>query len=111
MNDILDLDPYFLALAYIGFAISVVAFLPLYTKRIKVTYIIPLLCLGLLLYFLEAPLPWPDPLWDMNYAKIITEIIVIISLMTAGLKIGTHYKWSEWKRPLSLIVITMPFKE
>ena len=108
MNDILDMQPYFIAIAYIGFAISVVAFLPLYTKRIKVTYIIPLLCLGMLLYFLEAPLPWPDPLWDTNYAKVITEIIVIISLMTAGLKIGTRYKWSEWKRPLSLILITMP---
>ena len=108
MDTILNLQPYFIAIGYIGFAISIVAFLPLYTKKIKITYIIPLLCLGMLLYLLKAPLPWPDPLWDLDYAKIITEIIVIISLMTAGLKIGTHYNWNEWRRPLSLIAITMP---
>ncbi|MGB7395770.1 MAG: cation:proton antiporter, partial [Pricia sp.] len=108
MESILNLQPYFIAITYIGLAISLVAFLPLYTKKIKITYIIPLLCLGIVLFFLKAPLPWPDPLWDLDNAKIITEIIVIISLMTAGLKIGTHYKWHEWKRPLSLIVITMP---
>lgn len=108
METILNLEPYFIAIAYLGFAIAVVAFLPLYTKRIRVTYIIPLLCLGILLYALKAPLPWPDPLWNLDQAKLITEIIVIISLMTAGLKIGTHYKWKEWQRPLSLIIITMP---
>lgn len=108
MENILNMQPYFIAIAYLGLAISIVAFLPLYTKKIKITYIIPLLCLGMLLYAAKAPLPWPDPFWNLQSAKVITEIIVIISLMTAGLKIGTHYRWKEWKRPLSLIVITMP---
>lgn len=108
MDQLINAQPYFVAMAYLGFAISIVAFLPLYTKRIKITYIIPLLCLGMAMYLLGAPLPWPDPLWDLDITKIITEAIVIISLMTAGLKIGTQYKWREWKRPFLLIVITMP---
>ena len=108
MDDIINARPYFVAMAYLGFAISIVAFLPLYTKRIKITYIIPLLCLGMAMYLIDAPLPWPDPFWDLSTTKIMTEAIVIISLMTAGLKIGTQYKWKEWKRPFSLIVITMP---
>ncbi|SDB61535.1 sodium/proton antiporter, CPA1 family [Flavobacteriaceae bacterium MAR_2010_188] len=108
MDQLLNTSPYFVAMAYFGLAIAIVAFLPLYTRRAKVTYIIPLLCLGFLLYLIGAPLPWPDPIWDLDKAKIITEIIVILSLMTAGLKIGTQYKWNEWRRPLSLIVITMP---
>ena len=108
MEDVLNLQPYFIAIAYLGFAVSIMAFLPLYTKKAKITYIIPLLCLGMILYVIEAPLPWPEPLYNLNYGKIITEIIVIISLMTAGLKIGTHYSWNEWKRPLSLVVFTMP---
>ncbi len=103
-----EIEPYFLALAYVGFAISLMAFIPLYSKRIKITYIIPLLLLGMALYFLDAPLPWPDPLWELEFGKIVSEVIVIISLMTAGLKIGTSYKWTDWKKPLSLIVITMP---
>jgi len=84
------------------------AFIPIYTKKLKITYIIPLLFLGALIYLLDAPLPWPDPLWEMNFAKVVTEVIVIISLMTAGLKIGTSYSWKDWKKPLALIFITMP---
>ena len=108
MDDIINMQPYFMAIAYLGFALTVVAFLPLYTKKIKITYIIPLLCLGIVLFLIEAPLPWPDPLFNLNYSKTISEAIVIISLMTAGLKIGTHYKWKEWRPPFSLIVINMP---
>ncbi len=103
-----EIEPYFLALAYVGFAISLMAFIPVYSKKIKITYIIPLLLLGMALYFLEAPLPWPDPLWELEFGKIVSEVIVIISLMTAGLKIGTSYTWKDWKKPLSLIAITMP---
>jgi|TARA_R110002020_G_scaffold30237_1_gene95243 NhaP-type Na+/H+ or K+/H+ antiporter len=108
MEDVINMKPYFVAIAYLGFALTLVAFLPLYTKKIKITYIIPLLFLGILLYSINAPLPWPDPLFNLNYSKVITEVIVIISLMTAGLKIGTTYKLKEWRPPFSLIAITMP---
>ena len=104
----LDLTSYLLAFACIGFAISLMAFLPVYTKKIKITYIIPLLLIGICLYYLGAPLPWPDPLWELEVGTVVSEVIVIISLMTAGLKIGTSYGWQQWKKPLSLIVITMP---
>lgn len=103
-----EIPQYILAITYLGFAISLMAFIPIYTKKIKITYIIPLLIIGAILYVLGVPLPWPDPLWELQLGKIITEIIVIISLMTAGLKIGVNYKKDHWKRPLSLIVITMP---
>ena len=105
---VIEISSYFPALAYTGFAISLMAFIPVYSKKLKITYIIPLLLLGVCLYYLGAPLPWPDRLWELEFGKIVSEVIVIISLMTAGLKIGTSYKWSDWKKPLSLIAITMP---
>ncbi|WP_298328484.1 sodium:proton antiporter [uncultured Dokdonia sp.] len=105
---IVETPPYFVALACTGFTISLMAFIPVYSKKIKITYIIPLLLLGMILFFAGAPLPWPDPLWELETGKIVSEVIVIISLMTAGLKIGTSYKWSDWKKPLSLVAITMP---
>lgn len=108
MMAVIEISSYFPALAYTGFAISLMAFIPVYSKKLKITYIIPLLLLGVCLYYLGAPLPWPDPLWELEFGKIVSEVIVIISLMTAGLKIGTSYKWSDWKKPLSLIAITMP---
>lgn len=103
-----ETQTYLTALAYLGFAASLIAFIPLYTKKLKITYIIPLLLLGIILYLVGAPLPWHKPLWELDSAKIISEVIVIISLMTTGLKIGVNYSWKDWKKPLSLIVITMP---
>ncbi|MEC5158831.1 cation:proton antiporter [Chryseobacterium sp. MP_3.2] len=100
--------PYIIAFAYLGFAVTLIAFMPIYTKKLKITYIIPLLLLGMILYLSGAPLPWPNPAWEFETGKIVAEVIVIISLMTAGLKIGTTYTWKDWKKPLSLIAITMP---
>ena len=100
--------PYIIAFAYLGFAATLIAFMPIYTKKLKITYIIPLLLLGIILYLSGAPLPWPNPAWEFETGKIVAEVIVIISLMTAGLKIGTTYTWKDWKKPLSLIAITMP---
>ncbi|TVZ53358.1 cation:proton antiporter [Dokdonia sp. Hel_I_53] len=105
---LVKIPTYITALAFLGFAISLMAFIPVYSKKIKITYIIPLLLLGMALFSVGAPLPWPDPLWELKFGKIVSEVIVIISLMTAGLKIGTSYQWRDWKKPLSLIAITMP---
>ncbi len=84
------------------------AYLPLASKKAKIGYTIPLLVLGVVLYLFDAPLPWPDPIWPAKETKIFTEIIVIISLMTAGLKIGFTYSLKDWKKPLLLIGVTMP---
>lgn len=103
-----EIPSYISVMCYLGLAISLMAFLPIYTKKIKITYIVPLLILGALLYLIGTPLPWPDPLWDLKIGKIVSEVIVIISLMTAGLKIGVNYTKNDWKKPLSLLFITMP---
>lgn len=103
-----EIPSYITVMCYLGLAISTMAFLPIYTKKIKITYIIPLLIIGVILYLNESPLPWPDPLWDLKTGTIVSEVIVIISLMTAGLKIGVNYSKNDWKKPLSLILVTMP---
>lgn len=51
---------------------------------------------------------WPEPLWKQEWVKIITEIIVVISLMGAGLKIGVRYKLHHWRNTLRLIHTAMP---
>ncbi|WP_052184257.1 cation:proton antiporter [Psychroserpens sp. Hel_I_66] len=84
------------------------AYLPVASKKVKIGYTIPLLILGIILFLFDAPLPWPDPIWPAKETKIFTEIIVIISLMTAGLKIGFIYSRKDWKKPFLLIGVTMP---
>ncbi len=72
------------------------------------SFTIPLLLIGALMYFLKTPLPWPNPVWDIDMTLRFSELVVIISLMVAGLKIGLNYSWNEWKNPLRLIGFTMP---
>jgi len=97
-----------LVMAGLGFATLIMAWLPSLSKKIKISYPIMLLVVGALLYFLKIPLPWPDPFWPDTWLMYISEMIVIISLMGAGLKIGNDYSLSSWKIPFRLIAVTMP---
>jgi len=102
------MDTYFIVLLIIGLTTLLASFLPILLKKFKVSFTIPLLFLGAILYYLNAPLPWPDPIWKIDLTLRFSELVVIISLMVAGLKIGLNYSWKEWKNPLRLLSITMP---
>lgn len=99
---------HYLILAALGFATLIMAWLPSVSKKIKISFPILLLIIGFLLFWADIPLQWPDPLWNDLYLMYFSEIIVIISLMGAGLKIGKVFSYSAWKRPLLLLIITMP---
>ncbi|SFF74763.1 sodium/proton antiporter, CPA1 family [Salegentibacter agarivorans] len=95
-------------LAGIGFTTLIMAWLPSISKKIKVSGPIILLLIGFLLVGLGLPIGWPDPLWADEGLMYFSEMIVIISLMGAGLKIGNNYSFKAWKRPLLLVFLTMP---
>ena len=99
---------YFVILLIVGLTSLFASFSPIILKRFKISFTIPLLFLGAILYYLNAPLPWPDPVWNENLTIHFSELVVIISLMVAGLKIGLNYSWKEWRNPLRLLGITMP---
>lgn len=95
-------------MAGLGIATLIMAWLPSLARKIKISYPIILLGVGAILFFLEIPLPWPDPFWPDTWLLYISELIVIISLMGAGLKIGNDYRIESWKIPFRLILVTMP---
>ncbi|PRX42947.1 cation:proton antiporter [Salegentibacter salegens] len=95
-------------LAGIGFTTLIMAWLPSISKKIKVSGPIILLLIGFLLLGLGLPIGWPDPLWADKGLMYFSEMIVIISLMGAGLKIGNNYSFKAWKRPFLLVFLTMP---
>jgi len=102
------MDTYFVILLIVGLTSLFASFSPIILKRFKISFTIPLLFLGAILYYLNAPLPWPDPVWNESLTIHFSELVVIISLMVAGLKIGLNYSWKEWRNPLRLLGITMP---
>ncbi|TDN89090.1 sodium/proton antiporter (CPA1 family) [Salegentibacter sp. 24] len=95
-------------LAGIGLTTLIMAWLPSVSKRIKISGPVILLLIGFLIFALGLPIGWPDPLWPDKSLMYFSEMIVIISLMGAGLKIGETYSLKAWKRPLLLVFITMP---
>jgi len=95
-------------MAGLGAATLIMAWLPSVSKKIKISYPILLLLIGAVLFYLGVPLLWPDPFWPDQWLLYISEAIVIISLMGAGLKIGKNYSIKDWKIPFRLILITMP---
>jgi len=84
------------------------AYIPIISNRLKISYTVPLVFIGVLFFYIGVPIDWPLPIWDSKWVKIVTEIIVITSLMGAGLKIGMRYKMRQWKNPLRLIHTAMP---
>lgn len=95
-------------LTTMGAATLIMAWLPSLSKKIKISYPIILILVGFGLFYLDVPLNWPDQHWPDAWVMKISEAIVIISLMGAGLKINRAFSWKVWRGALQLILITMP---
>jgi NhaP-type Na+/H+ or K+/H+ antiporter len=99
---------HYILLANLGLATLIMAWLPSISQKIRVSSPVMLLLIGILIYLVGTPLGWSEFLWSDKSMMVFSEAIVIISLMGAGLKIGSDYSFKAWKRPLLLIVFTMP---
>lgn len=101
-------DPYILILTGAGLLIALVAWLPLALKRLPLS--LPIVCIGIGAGVFLHPQVRLDPL-PLDYPEIterFTELIVIISLMGAGLKIDRVFGWRRWRITWRLLAITMP---
>jgi len=102
------LDPYAIALAGAGFLIALVVWLPLALRRLPLSLPIVCLLIGALIY--SVPYVGLDPLPNSHqYAtERLTEFVVIIALMGAGLKIDRRFTFKGWGITWRLLLITMP---
>ena len=84
------------------------AFAPLLFKRLPVSLPMLQVSFGIAMgYFWEA-LPFLDPLSNGTVVEKITEFVVLVSLVGAGIKIDTPLKWRYWRPTVRLLIITMP---
>lgn len=101
-------DPYIVALTVAGVLIALVAWLPLALRRLPIS--LPIVCIAIGAVIFSTPSAGfdPSPSAYPYITERMTEIVVIIALMGAGLKIDRVFSIKDWGMAWRLLFITMP---
>jgi NhaP-type Na+/H+ or K+/H+ antiporter len=102
-------DSYEVALTLGGFAALLAAWVPAYTARRPLSLPIVLVAVGALFFVLPLGVV-PDLLPNQHtvVTEHATELVVIVSLMGAGLKIDRPFSWRSWGPTWRMLGIAMP---
>lgn len=95
-------------LAVLGVAVTAAAVLRRALTGVALSPPMLYLLMGMAVFALPIGIDGPRPGADDQAAMRLTEAVVIVSLMGAGLKINRPLSWSAWKSTRRLIVVTMP---
>lgn len=101
-------DPYIIVLTAAGFLIAFVAWLPLVLSRLPLSVPIIFIAIGWALFALPFTATPPLPLDFPEVTERVTEFVVIIALMGAGLKIDRIFNVKHWSVTFLLLGVTMP---
>lgn len=101
-------DGYILVLTGVGLLIALVVWLPLALKRLPLS--LPIVCIGVgaAVFLLPQVTLKPLPILYPQVTERFAELVVIIALMGAGLKIDRVFGWRRWAVTWRLLAITMP---
>jgi NhaP-type Na+/H+ or K+/H+ antiporter len=104
----LEPEPYIVALTAAGILIALVAWLPLALRRRPISLPIVCITVGGLIYATGYVRVDPSPQANPYITERLTEFVVIVALMGAGLKIDRVFAFKEWQLAWRLLLITMP---
>jgi sodium/hydrogen antiporter len=107
-QELLASEGYVLLLLGLGLAFLMAAVLPHFLSRSLLSLPIVLVACGLVLGWLMPDTLKADPIEHGVVAERLAELAVIISLMSAGLKIDRPIGWRRWATTRRLLVVTMP---
>ena len=103
------MDLYIVLLAVFGGVVLLTAWLPMVLKDWPLSLPIVCIALGVLLVWSPlAPAIGPNPLENRYITERMTEFVVIVALMGAGLKLDRPVGWRSWIITWRLIGIAMP---
>ncbi|MFC0676775.1 cation:proton antiporter [Lysobacter korlensis] len=102
------MDPYKFVLLLTGVALLGAAWLPHLLKRSAMSFPVVYVLLGAALYVPDLPLPSPDPIQYSVIAERATELVVLVALLGAGIRIDTRFHWRRWHLTWRLLGIAMP---
>jgi sodium/hydrogen antiporter len=103
------MDSYVVVLASFGVVVLLTAWLPMVLKELPLS--LPIFCVGLgalIFAFPQLPGVMPHPKEQLGIVEHLSELVVIISLMGAGLKIDRPFGWKRWRLTWRLLGIAMP---
>lgn len=101
------MSSYTVMLVCLGFLVLLVAWLPMVLKELPLS--LPIVCVAFGFFIFHLPsLDAPDPLANPEATERMTEFIVIVALMGAGLKLDRPLGWRSWMITWRLLGITMP---
>lgn len=101
-------EQYDLWLVYIAVVVMAAALLPPVLKKRRVTAPIVYLLFGMVLCFLLPAGKEPNLLKEMWWVKRLSEMVVIIALTSAGLKLNKPFAKATWTHSKRLLGIAMP---
>ena len=105
------MEPRILLFIIFGAAIGAVYWLE---KKLEGTLLsVPMIyiAVGWLLFSLPLDLGWLNPAFDIEGTiaiEYLSELVVIVSLVSLGLSIDRAFSWNGWKQILPLLLVTMP---
>jgi sodium/hydrogen antiporter len=101
------MDPYLLLLVGAGALILLVAWLPMALRELPLS--LPIFCVafGFAAFGLSSG-DTPDPLRFPETTERLTELVVIIALTGAGLKLDRPFGWRTWSMTWRLLALAMP---
>jgi NhaP-type Na+/H+ or K+/H+ antiporter len=102
-------DPYFLLVTVCGAVILLTAWLPLILKNLPLS--LPMVCIGIGVLLVLSPfssIVGVNPLENRYLTERLTEFVVIVSLMGAGLKLDRPIGWRNWGSTWRLLGVAMP---
>jgi len=102
------IENYNLFLLVCGIAFLFGALFPIIFKRLPISLPMLQVSFGIIVGYLWLSLSFLDPMKNGVIIEKITEIVVLVSLVGAGIKIDTPLSWHLWRPTIRLLLITMP---
>ncbi|UPM42727.1 cation:proton antiporter [Halocatena salina] len=99
---------YEIVLLVVGVTLLGAAVLPRLLSEKPISFPLLYLIFGIVLFSAPIDIPPPDPIAHPRIAEHLTELVIIIALMSAGLKLDRPFDWRSWIPTWRLLGITMP---
>ena len=102
------IENYNLFLLVCGIAFLFGTFFPILFRRIPISLPMLQVGFGIAMGYWWLSLPFLDPIENGLVIEKMTEFVVLVSLVGAGLKLDTPLNWQLWRPTMRLLLITMP---